>query len=148
MRFAFGTKEEFFILVQKIQFSMSMERSDHKLVLFLELKTKLFHDIEARRWFDIPVVYTEQNQIDFAPDIPIQMQVEFKAWDMLLQRYPFPEGDDQEILLYIFDRLQTDMTAYSPLNYHVVYAEQKQPEQTLFFSWEQIQAWENRYRSS
>ena len=124
---------------------MSPEKTEHKLVLFLQLKTDFFHNIESLRWFDIPVVYTQRNQINFAPDVPIHMQVEFTEWELLFQRHPFPEGDNAEILTYLFERLQTDFTAFSPLNYQVRYVEQKQPEQTLFFNWEQIQAWENRY---
>ena len=124
---------------------MSPEKKEHKLVLFLQLKADLFYTIESLRWFDIPVVYTQRNQINFAPDLPIHMRVEFTEWELLFQRHPFPEGDNTEILTYLFEQLQTDPTAFSPLNYQVRSAEQKQPDKTVFFNWEQIQAWENRY---
>ena len=71
MRFSFGRGEEYYILVRQINFSMEPDRSKPELVLTLELKKDLFHAIESLRWFDIPIVYTNRNQIIFDATLPI-----------------------------------------------------------------------------
>ncbi len=143
MRFAFGRSEAYYMLVRQLRFSMEQDCSSPELILTLELKKDLLLRIASLRWFDIPVLYLSRNPIPFDPALPISIQVTFKDWDMLLLYSPIPEGDAAARLKYLFGLLQNETAAYSPLNYRVLCAEQKQEARTVSFTWEQITNWEN-----
>ena len=142
MRFAVDSTEEYFLLVRAVHFSTEEDGSAPELKLRIQLRKALFHKLESLRWFSIPVVYTDRNQINFHEEAPIFAEVVFLEWKRLLSEQPLPEGGPQATLSYIFTQLQENMLVYSPLNYRVAEVSQSYEGRRISFTWAQIRAWE------
>lgn len=142
MRFAVDISEEHYLLVRSVYFSIDEETQEPELRLIIELKKSTFLTIESLRWFSIPVVYTNRNQINFHEDAPIFLEILFQKWEIMTAHDPIPANENNAWLAYIFTHLQENKLMFSPLSYRVVEVHQTNNSKRISFNWEQIQQWE------